>query len=71
MVYINGVAEGAERSEPGTSYVTQPKETFRVRAGDKVQLYLLISGGGQTAYVRNFRIYYDKKFISDYQIINP
>ena len=58
-VYKNGSAAGTERSVTGTTYTTYT-EDLSVAVGDLIQLYSKgNTTGGETAYVRNFRISYD------------
>lgn len=57
-IYINDVATSYENTNNTSTYQTRSNDV-QIRAGDKVQLYFNMGGGG-TCYIRNFRIYYDK-----------
>jgi hypothetical protein len=67
VVYINGAAVGTERTTTSTSYTTY-SEDIKVAPYDKVQLYARHdwNDGASIAYVRNFRLYWDKAFSSTY-----
>lgn len=66
-IYINGNAIGTERSTTSTSYATF-SEDFYLSAGDRVQLYEKDTNG-YGAYVKNFRIYFDKSSSTDGTVI--
>lgn len=59
-IYINGVATGTERSTVSTAYVNY-SEDLTVAEGDLVQLYAKHQDAdpGNSAFVRNFRLYWD------------
>ena len=56
-IYVNGVAVGTQRTEQAGNYTTF-SEDIDVDIGDLVQIYAKNSAG-LTAYVKNFRIYFD------------
>lgn len=62
-IYVNGTAVGTDRASFPTSYTTYT-EDINVNAGDRIQLYIK-GAGGETTYVRNFRIYYDKTITNE------
>lgn len=56
QVYINGVAQGTDRTATGTSF-TNYSQTFSVAPGDLVQVYGYGTAGNvNTASVRNFKV---------------
>jgi hypothetical protein len=58
-VYINGVDVGTERSTNSTTYVTF-SEDFSVKNGDRIYLFIKEqTASPNTAYAKNFRLYYD------------
>jgi len=59
QVYKNDVAVGTQRIPLTNGSYTAYTEDVTVSAGDRVQLYLNGSGGGQST-AKNFRIRYDK-----------
>jgi len=65
-LYINGVAIGAELGNATETYETKSQTitfTTPLKKGDLIQLYTKYDIGSCTAYVRNFRLYYDKFII--------
>jgi len=60
-IYRNGEAIGTERSVPGGGYTTFSEDIAGWEEGDLIQLYYRRAGGagGQSAYIQNFRVYYD------------
>ncbi len=59
QVFVNGVAQGTQRTPLTNGSYTAYTEDFTVNAGDRIQLYINGAGGGQ-ATAKNFRIRYDK-----------
>lgn len=66
-IYINGNAVGTEQLTTSTSYATF-SEDFYLSAGDRVQLYEKDTNG-YGAYIKNFRIYFDKSSSTDGTVI--
>jgi len=60
-IYRNGEAIGTERSVSGAGYTTFSEDIAEWEEGDLIQLYYHQTGGtgGQSAYIQNFRVYYD------------
>lgn len=59
QVFVNGVAQGTQRTPLTNGSYTAYTEDFTVNAGDRIQLLINGAGGGQ-ATAKNFRIRYDK-----------
>jgi len=60
-IYRNDVAYGTDRTDNNDYYQTYSEDLY-FSAGDDIQLYLTALGTGGsagTAYIKNFRIYYD------------
>jgi hypothetical protein len=71
-IYVNGGAVGTERTVASTNYSTFSEDITTVNDGDyyAIQLYSKGNGAsGSTAYVRNFRVYYDKVLVPDTTVI--
>jgi hypothetical protein len=75
-IYFNGVSRGTERSSNSTSYITYSEdETIDLDdlsdggGGCYVQLYVKSSAASTYVYTRNFRIYYDRDYSVDYEVI--
>jgi hypothetical protein len=72
-IYVNAVAVGTERSITNNTSYTTFSEDIDVEEGDLVQLYYSDSGEGQPndpqVKIRNFRIYYDKEFDVETNVI--
>jgi len=66
-IYKNGVAVGTNRARTADTWGTWSENIGGWSNGDKVQLYAL-SDGSRVAWVRNFRLYFDKDPI---QYIEP
>jgi hypothetical protein len=65
QIYKNGVAYGTGRNKNDVNYTTYSEDLI-FAVGDFVQVYAWASGGGSgNAFVRNFRIYYDKTVLTE------
>lgn len=69
-IYINGVAAGTERSTVSTAYVNY-SEDLTVAEGDLVQLYAKHQDAdpGNSAFVRNFRLYWDTVGVDESSVL--
>lgn len=60
-VYVNGAAEGDEKTTYSTSYNNYSDSSISISAGDLLQLYAKegpnLEQGGDITYIQNFRIY--------------
>jgi len=65
-IYKNGSAIGIEQTLGAGATFSEDLGSFAT--GDLIQIYALSQGG--TAYVSNFRIYYDEKIIPSYNFTN-
>jgi hypothetical protein len=71
-IYVNGVADGAEKNHATTAYVTYGNQAIvltGVVGGDLVQLYIKNGSVTETTTARNFRIYYDLTVVPDGVVI--
>jgi L-arabinose isomerase len=50
---------GTEQTDVTAGYVTMSEDLTYFETGDLIQIYAKISNATYTAYVRNFRLYYD------------
>lgn len=68
-IYRNGVAYGTERNKNDVNYQTY-SEDLMFTSTDKIELYCKASPGGTgIAYIRNFRIYYDRGAITENAVV--
>lgn len=63
QIYKNDVAFGTLQTNNTITYVTKTQDLF-FSAGDSVQLYAYNVTSNKRAYVRNFRLYFDKISVS-------